>query len=892
MKTAGLLCILLLVSFFLRAQTLPIVYVDSSAQGLNNGSSWSNAFNHLDSALRYSNQNTLAIEIRVAKGTYVPTKKYYVGVNEAITSDIKDRTFHILEGTQIFGGYPSGGGTRNIVQNPTILSGQISSNDQCYHVCFQNTGGDAPVILDGITITGGSCNTGGFTFFPYGAGYYLESEGDIVFNDVTISDNTAWMGGAVYHYAGSAIFTRCNFVNNNAVHLVGGVFSDHGVLNFKACLFQNNTNLCFKTDLDGNDQASNCLFIGNHFYDGGALHVGLSDFVTLRNCTFYGNYSMNNNGGAISAIDPGTLNIYNCIFYKNTSSGNSNDVSWGAPTAINARYCSFQEAASFYPSGMFTTTGYSTLFFNQDPMFIDTANVLGNDNQFRTADDGLHLSGASSCINTGNNGYQDNAYPYDFANSTRIQGTIDRGAYEQDCSIFTGSTSSVTVCGSYTWNINQTTYTTSGIYTAQQACTIYTLNLVVNPLPVISFSGPTTICAGSSTTLTLSGGASYVWVPGSITSNPITLNPTLTTNYTVTATSSAGCTKSVLKQIVVNQLPSVQTTATATSICPGSSTTLTATGTNSYLWQPGNIAGSSITVYPLVNTTYTVTGTSSTTGCSKTSTRLITMKSLPNVTTTATPSSVCSGNASTLTASGANTYVWQPGGANTASIIVNPINTSTYTVTGTSTTSGCSKSVTRTVTVNCGNTLNLKTFIQGYYIGAQQMNAALLNQGQPNTATQTDSIQIELRQTVAPYSVAYALSGVLLTNGNFNAYLPSSTAGNSYYIVVKNRNILETWSKNPVSFSGNTSYDFTNAATKAYGDNLIEVEPGTWAVFSGDLDHDGSIDGFDFLVMYPDIVNGNFGYLSDDIDGDGSVDIFDFILLDPNIINGQTMASP
>ena len=892
MKTTMLFFIVLFGSFFSKSQTLPIVYVDSSAQGLNNGSSWVNAYNHLDSALRYSNQTNVPFEIRIAKGTYIPTKKYYIGLNEAITTDIKDRTFHILEGTQLFGGYPSGGGTRDIVQNPTVFSGQLNTNDKCYHVCFQNTGGNAPVILDGITINNGSCNSGGFTLYPNGGGYYMETEGELLCNEVSFISNNAWMGGAVYHYAGNATFTCCDFVDNDAMHLVGGVFSDHGMLNFKACLFKNNSNLCFKTDLDGNDQASNCLFIGNHGYDGGALYIGLSDNITLRSCTFYGNQSQNNKGGAISASDLGILNIYNCIFCNNTSDGNSNDISWGPQSAINARNCSFQNTASTYPSGMFASTGYPTLFFNQNPLFLDTSNVLGLDNMFRTADDGLHLTGSSSCINTGNNSYQDNTYLYDFAGSARIQGTIDRGAYEQNCSVFTGASSTATACGSYTWSINQTTYTTSGTYISQQACTIYTLNLVINPLPVISFSGPTTICSGSSTSITLSGGTSYVWMPGSISSNPITLNPTLTTNYTVTATSSAGCTKSALKQIVVNQLPSVQTTATATSVCLGSSTTITASGTNTYTWQPGGITGNSLTVTPLVNTTYTVTGTSTTTGCSKTSTRLISIKSLPNVTTTASPTTVCSGNASTLTASGANTYVWQPSGATTSSIVVNPVNTSIYTVTGTSTTSGCSKSATRTVTVNCGNNLNLKTVIQGYYQGTQTMSSTLLNQGQPNSITQTDSIQVELRQTVAPYNIAYLVSGVLQTNGNFDCYLPSTVNGNSYYVVVKHRNALETWSSSPLLFSTITSYDFSTASTKAYGNNMVEVEAGVWALFSGDLNHDGSIDVFDFMLMYPDITQGNSGYYPDDLNGDGSVDIFDFMVIEPNITTGQTAATP
>ena len=78
----------------------------------------------------------------------------------------------------------------------------------------------------------------------------------------------------------------------------------------------------------------------------------------------------------------------------------------------------------------------------------------------------------------------------------------------------------------------------------------------------------------------------------------------------------------------------------------------------------------------------------------------------------------------------------------------------------------------------------------------------------------------------------------------------------------------------------------------AYADNQIQVEPGVFAIFSGDIDQNGSIDALDFLALDPDIQSGNGGYLVTDLDGSGGVDALDFLILDANIQNGVGVAQP
>ena len=89
------------------------------------------------------------------------------------------------------------------------------------------------------------------------------------------------------------------------------------------------------------------------------------------------------------------------------------------------------------------------------------------------------------------------------------------------------------------------------------------------------------------------------------------------------------------------------------------------------------------------------------------------------------------------------------------------------------------------------------------------------------------------------------------------------------------------------------SYDFSTAASQAYGNNQIEVEPVVFAIYSGDLNQDGFIDSFDFPALDSDIFNGVSGvYVNTDLNGDGFVDSFDFPVFDANSYNGVSVMTP
>jgi len=98
-------------------------------------------------------------------------------------------------------------------------------------------------------------------------------------------------------------------------------------------------------------------------------------------------------------------------------------------------------------------------------------------------------------------------------------------------------------------------------------------------------------------------------------------------------------------------------------------------------------------------------------------------------------------------------------------------------------------------------TVNL--FIEGFYAGGGLMTE-LISPGI------TDSLTIELRSPVAPYTLLHTQSASLSSSGQAPLNIPGSLAGLSTYIVVRHRNSIETWSKTPVVLSAGGGYSFKN----------------------------------------------------------------------------------
>ena len=198
-----------------------------------------------------------------------------------------------------------------------------------------------------------------------------------------------------------------------------------------------------------------------------------------------------------------------------------------------------------------------------------------------------------------------------------------------------------------------------------------TVSVIVNNNPTLTAtSSPTAICVGASANLTASGASSYTWSPSSLTGSLVSVNPTVTTIYTVTGTSAGGCVKTETISLIVNSNPTVTATSSPTAICVGTSANLTASGASTYAWSPSSLTGSLVSVSPTVTTIYTVTGTSSG-GCVKTQTVNLTVNpNLPlSISISSSSTTICSGTIVNFFSTQANagsspTYQWQLNGSN------------------------------------------------------------------------------------------------------------------------------------------------------------------------------------------------------------------------------------
>lgn len=184
------------------------------------------------------------------------------------------------------------------------------------------------------------------------------------------------------------------------------------------------------------------------------------------------------------------------------------------------------------------------------------------------------------------------------------------------------------------------------------------------------------ICAGQTTTLTVSGTGSFTWSNGS-TASLITVSPINTNTYTIT--SSSGCSGNTSSAITVSVLPNPVLSITGpTNICVGQTISLFAGGANSYTWNA--LAGSqSITISPSVNTAYTLIGANSS-GCTSTLTTNVNVSNSLTINVSGN-FTICPGGTATLVATGAQTFTWNTS-AMGSSISVSPLQNTTYTVSG------------------------------------------------------------------------------------------------------------------------------------------------------------------------------------------------------------------
>jgi hypothetical protein len=138
----------------------------------------------------------------------------------------------------------------------------------------------------------------------------------------------------------------------------------------------------------------------------------------------------------------------------------------------------------------------------------------------------------------------------------------------------------------------------------------------------------------------------------------------------------------------------------------------------------------------------------------------------------------------------------------------------------------------------------------------------------------------------------YSAHGVAVnTDGTVGLSNVPGTLTGSYYIIVKHRNHIETWSQ-IVSFAGQIiNYNFTDAASKAWANNMVNIG-GKYCIYTGDTNKDQYVDGFDIVITFNLNKLGSFGYQVSDINGDGFIDGFDLVKVFNNNKKGVGMNTP
>lgn len=415
---------------YMEDKPLVPIYVNVNAIGANNGTTWADAYTNLETALTNYNSSK---QIWVAAGTYKPN-------GTARTS-----TFNLPSNLKMYGGFNGTETTkeqRNYKTNLTVLSGDLSGNDNtnivasettrqdnCYHV-ITIRGNAKEIIVDGFTIKDGNANGPTLTTGTASAQFYHTRGGAIYVNTYAANDDSkctfknciieknagssagvfsAYFAGGVNNQTYDANFISCTIKNNYSGGLGAMLYSGANAYSWYAkgkminCLFHNNTNT----------SGASCVYLGASTTGGGTM-LGLDQ--SIINCTFTSNTGTS--GYVITGDNADNSKLYNSIIYGN-----------GSLTPLN------------YVNGL-PISGNNNLEGNQ---LITNNNNSNNPN----LDSNFKLPALSPAINSGENSYFPTEIVTDLDGNNRFIGIIDRGAFEYDATLHSENFDSTKIVSVY-----------------------------------------------------------------------------------------------------------------------------------------------------------------------------------------------------------------------------------------------------------------------------------------------------------------------------------------------------------------------------------------------------------------------------------------------------------
>ncbi|MCB0270542.1 MAG: right-handed parallel beta-helix repeat-containing protein, partial [Calditrichaeota bacterium] len=411
------------VTFGKRGGTTPISpyavgfirYVKEIASGSGDGSDWNNATDNLQAMIDGASAGD---QVWVAKGLYKPTP----------TTD-RNIAFVMKDGVSIYGGFagnePSGYdlGLRDFDTNPTILSGDLQSNDgqqpvatdattntntgDNSHTIFNASGVGAGTVIDGFTFTAGAADVPNPFPSPTarGAGIYMDG-GELLVTNCRFSGNSASaIGGAgIYAIRGVLTVTHSTFSGNYGYNSVGIQGSRGNITSVMHCEFSGNSAAYVGAamGLTGTNAVSYCNFTGNFANSSaGALH--LDGPTTIDHSTFTGNYvaqqtSLDDAGGAVYVVDnSGSFLVMTACNFTDNRAVNGGALMAFAPVSISG--CSFDGNSTKLSGGAV----YLLNQLNSTPHSITnstfTNNQAGDGVEFLGRGGGLYIQNAFAQIN-------------------------------------------------------------------------------------------------------------------------------------------------------------------------------------------------------------------------------------------------------------------------------------------------------------------------------------------------------------------------------------------------------------------------------------------------------------------------------------------------------------
>jgi len=213
---------------------------------------------------------------------------------------------------------------------------------------------------------------------------------------------------------------------------------------------------------------------------------------------------------------------------------------------------------------------------------------------------------------------------------------------------------------------------------------------------------------------------------------------------------------------------------------------------------------------------------------------------------------------------------------------------------------GCDSLVKLQLSIISGSVaVNIKCFSEGFFNSStNSLNPKLYNVGLSPDSEDVDTVLVQLwkRNNLEGINPDFSAKGILKKDGMLVVKFPNSVINKYFYLTLKNKTSIETWSADSIIINNGLYFDFTNNPLKSYGDGINlptkNVAQKKYALYSGDVNQDGGIDLFDIQNAENKANLFNFGYQDADCNGDGVVDLIDLQIIENNLSLFLFLARP